>query len=290
MRRFESILSLTLGLGISTGVTVQAQDGAVPLLPPISESTPTSEKPSSNELGNKELGASAKPEVKADAPSDRAPVLALPGMIPRSTRRTSVLKPPSTRLETPALESPLPLEGPTQDQPPLLDTRAPSAAVPDPAKQTLILETVPPDDSDLNRPPASSFETTRPGAAPRSPGLEKPRSTGREPDRNEGLRRQPGLFGRRLLNPFNSGRSNASSSIKVEPGRDPASESALKRRIEDQLKKNFDGKLDQVEVRVVGRDVSIRGRAHRFWQRRGLKRAIESLPILNGLNSNILVD
>jgi len=290
MRRFESILSLTLGLGISTGVTVQAQDGAVPLLPPISESTPAPEKPGSNALENKELGASAKPEIKAEGPSDRAPVLALPGMIPRSTRRTSVLKPPNTRLNTPALESPLPLEGPTQDQPPLLDTRTPSTAVPDQARQTLILESVPHDDSALNRTPTPSLETNRPGGAPGSPGSEKSGSVGRGQDRAESLRRQPGLFGRRLVNPFNTGRSNASSSIKVEPGRDPASESALKRRIEDQLKKNFDGKLDQVEVRVVGRDVSIRGRAHRFWQRRGLKRAIESLPILNGLNSNILVD
>jgi len=42
-----------------------------------------------------------------------------------------------------------------------------------------------------------------------------------------------------------------------------------------------------IEVRVVGRNVAIRAEASRFWQRRSVKRTLESLPGLTGYRTTI---
>ena len=53
-------------------------------------------------------------------------------------------------------------------------------------------------------------------------------------------------------------------SIAVEPSTDPAAEAALKRRVERQIHESLGSRVDDVEVRVTGRDVAIRlGQADR---------------------------
>jgi hypothetical protein len=91
-----------------------------------------------------------------------------------------------------------------------------------------------------------------------------------------------------LLPPFSSPRGEAEhSGITVEPSTDPAAEAALKRRLERQIREALGDRVHEVEVRVVGRDVSIRARATRFWQRRTVRRALESLPGLAGYRSSV---
>jgi hypothetical protein len=78
--------------------------------------------------------------------------------------------------------------------------------------------------------------------------------------------------------------------ITVEPNTDPAADAALKRRLEYQIRTAYGDHLKTLEVRVVGRNVSIHARALRFWQRRGLRRSLESLPSLAGLRKTIEVE
>jgi hypothetical protein len=77
--------------------------------------------------------------------------------------------------------------------------------------------------------------------------------------------------------------------IKVEPRSDPAADAALKRRVETQVREALGPRLRSVEVRVVDRAIHIRAQAARFWQRRAVRRSIESLPALTGHKATIEV-
>jgi hypothetical protein len=102
------------------------------------------------------------------------------------------------------------------------------------------------------------------------------------------LRRTPGILGRFLPPPFSPGRGGAEpTTITVEPSTDPAVEAALKRRIERQVRESLADRVREVEVRVVGRDVTIRAKATRFWQRRAVRRTLETLPGLAGYRPKI---
>jgi hypothetical protein len=98
-------------------------------------------------------------------------------------------------------------------------------------------------------------------------------------------------FGRIFSSPFSGARSlpEAGNPITVVPRSDPAADAALKRRIERQIEDSLGDRVRSVDVRVVGRDVTIRARSTRFWQRRGVRRALESLPGLTGYRSSIAV-
>jgi len=101
-------------------------------------------------------------------------------------------------------------------------------------------------------------------------------------------RRPPSRFGRLLPSPFSAGRGdNDQSAITVEPSTDPASEAALKRRIERQIHESLADRVHDVEVRVVGPEVTIRAKATRFWQRRTVRRSLESLPGLAGYRHKV---
>lgn len=78
--------------------------------------------------------------------------------------------------------------------------------------------------------------------------------------------------------------------LKVEPRIDPAADSALKRRLEAQIRAAVGPHLRDLDVRVIDRNVVIRARADRFWYRRTVRRSIESLPTLSGLRVKVDVD
>jgi hypothetical protein len=119
--------------------------------------------------------------------------------------------------------------------------------------------------------PAPSGPSATPAAAPAAP------------------RRPTSLFTRILPAPLTSGRgdSRAGSAITVEPSTDPAAEAALKRRIERQIHESLGDRVHDVEVRIRDRDVTIRAKATRFWQRRTVRRTLESLPGLAGYRPTI---
>jgi hypothetical protein len=103
-------------------------------------------------------------------------------------------------------------------------------------------------------------------------------------------RRPSSFFGRFLPAPLSLSAirgDNDRSAITVEPSTDPASEAALKRRIERQIHDSLGDRVRDVEVRVVGPEVAVRARATRFWQRRAVRRALESLPGLAGYRHTI---
>ncbi|WP_148593519.1 hypothetical protein [Aquisphaera giovannonii] len=95
--------------------------------------------------------------------------------------------------------------------------------------------------------------------------------------------RSGGLLGRFLAPPAGRERGRAAeSSITVEPLSDPATETALKRRLEKQIQQELGDRVTSAEVRVAGRVVSIRVRVSRFWLRRGVRRSLESFHVPPG--------
>jgi hypothetical protein len=96
------------------------------------------------------------------------------------------------------------------------------------------------------------------------------------------------LFGR-LLGPSSPTAAGAApgSSITVEPRSDPAAESAVRRRIEKQIQQALADRVRSVEVRVAGRNIIIRAQAARFWQRRSVRRSLESLALPSGYRSRV---
>ena len=81
--------------------------------------------------------------------------------------------------------------------------------------------------------------------------------------------------------------SGPGSSITVESRSDPAAEAAVKRRIEKQVEQTLGDRVRSVEVRVTGRTVVFRAQATRFWQRRGVRRSLETLPLPAGYRGRV---
>jgi hypothetical protein len=77
------------------------------------------------------------------------------------------------------------------------------------------------------------------------------------------------------------------SSITVEPRSDPAADAAVKRRIEKQVQQAVGDRVRSVEIRVSGRSVVIRAQAARFWQRRGVRRSLETMPLPSGYRARV---
>ncbi len=71
---------------------------------------------------------------------------------------------------------------------------------------------------------------------------------------------------------------------------DPAADSALKRRVEREIRQAVGSHLRSLEVLVVDRRVIVQASALRFWQRRALRRSIETLPSLAGTRASVHVD
>jgi hypothetical protein len=64
----------------------------------------------------------------------------------------------------------------------------------------------------------------------------------------------------------------------------------VKRRIEREIRTTAGDKLQSVDVRVSGKNVLIVARPARFWQKRGLRRTLESLTSTKGYRARIDVD
>ncbi len=95
------------------------------------------------------------------------------------------------------------------------------------------------------------------------------------------------LFNRWMPRPAAEPENN--SGIKVEPRTDPAADAAIKRRIERQANDAVGDRTKSIDVRVVGRSVTIQARGVKFLQRRTVRRSLESLPGLSGYRSVVEV-
>jgi hypothetical protein len=126
-----------------------------------------------------------------------------------------------------------------------------------------------------------------PGASVSNPPAEKPAAPRSAPSRS------PGLLGRFFETWTGSpSRKDARSPQTkargvVEPRPDATADAANRRKIESEIQDSLGDRLRSVEVRVSGRNVLIVAKASRFWQKRTLKRALETLPGLAGYRARV---
>ena len=106
--------------------------------------------------------------------------------------------------------------------------------------------------------------------------------------------RLPGVLGRIMSqSPAAASRDASSSAAAKARGKsrtEPETDADVKRRIEREIRRSAGDKLQSVEVRVSGKNVLIAGKPLRFWQKRGLRRTLESLPSLKGYRARIEID
>ncbi len=107
----------------------------------------------------------------------------------------------------------------------------------------------------------------------------------------------PGLFGRFFQPPPGAARppsrsssASARQSEKVEEKSEPLTDATVKRKIEKQIRETLGDRVRSLEVRVSGRNVLIVGKATRFWQKRAVRRSLETLPVLEGYRARIQLD
>ena len=109
--------------------------------------------------------------------------------------------------------------------------------------------------------------------------------------------RRPRLFGF-LAGPARSPSTAPPSSKTVTPGRsvaaddlqaDPAAESALKRRIERQAREVVGNRARSVEVKLTGKEAVVQVSGVRFYQKRAVRKQLESIPAISGLRTTISV-
>ncbi len=271
-----------------------------PLEGPSSEPSPTSQH--SRPSPPAPESAVPKNAVSTTAPSQARQMLVIPGVTapPRPAGSTSRPKvPQANRSSDPrsrastaasasppapsALGSPFRLDGGTPTEP------KPGASLPAPIPLTLepLDEHPAPDQKKpaLSSPPVSPV---RPRASNRASESENiPVITRPSP------RRMPGFLGRVLGQPPASsageppGASDTPGRAASKSTTPPDPDAVLKRRIEQQIRANLGDKVQGVAVRVSGRNVLIVAKPTRFWQKRGVYRALESLPALAGLRARI---
>lgn len=301
MRR---IAAATLGLSLAyAGAVAWPQDP--PQLAPPADLPPIVEAP--------ETGSPAADPSEAD----RRPVLAIPAVRSRAASnpgparpapgRPTTPAPPAPPLSIPAYAGPTPIEdlppldapvgaqastlaprqsirpvpGPLDELPPLagpLDQPASRSARPSPAQRSrpngIALETVP-------------EQELKAAGRPRRP---VPNEPNRPSEPEAGRPRRGRFFGLSLPGPP-AAREEPRSSISVEPRSDPASDAALKRRIEREARQILGDRARSVEIRVASRTVYIRAQGVRFLQRRSVRRTLETLPAASGLRTVVeLVD
>ncbi len=277
-----------------------AQDQAPPLTPPALDppaAAPAAATPQPRSAAGSGSSTSSSPTGKPTQanPAESRPLLVIPGVTAPVPAR------PGTRPNRPrpaagaaAADSTAPLAPATSDAallPPIdepppagrdraLTGRSPIPltleSIPDEPPAKLGSERLPADRSAAPRSPRSS--SARPLSEPSAPAATGPATP----------RSSSTMFGR-LLGPTTSRDEPAGSrsSITVEPRSDPTAEAAAKKRIEKQVQQAVGDRVRSVEIRVSGRSVVIRAQAARFWQRRGVRRSLETMPLPSGYRARV---
>jgi hypothetical protein len=241
------------------------------------------------------------------APTPVRPMLVIPGVTIPSQRSGAAVRtkiPQSTRPATSSTPVPS-ATGPSTVAPTNLgspfrpDAAAPVQSVPDASLRDPIPLTLEPLDEDPapdQKKPGPTSARDPSGRAPASTLTEEPKRTPAGP--RPAPWRMPGLLGRVLGQPAaNAARDTSRSDEPASRGAgkaktksEPDTDATVKRRIEQQIRTTLGDKVQSVEVRVTGRNVLIVAHATRFWQKRGVRRSLESLPALSGFRVRIDLD
>jgi hypothetical protein len=278
-RRVMIMVSLWVVLG---GACLALAQDAPPLEPPatdppqpaVSAPKPVSVPP-----------ASARSEVR--------PLLVIPGVTAPAQR--GGLAPKSKTAQPSGAAIPSDRGSPAR---PLSGSRVES--VPAPTSRSKIPLTLEPIDDEPAVSPKNPMSSTSRGSLDWPPGV--PLAHERPPDatpsdRPSAPRSAPsrglGLFGRFLApttsNPPKTESRNPQSTtrVNVDPRPDPTADAATKQKLEREIRDSLGDRLRSVEVRVSGRNVLIVARASRFWQKRTVRRSLETLPGLTGLRARV---
>lgn len=254
MRRMTA--SRSLGLVLACAAAAIARDDGPPLSAP----------------------ADLPPPIEASPAPDHRPVLVVPGLSPSRGGPARTPLPPFEPAG-PLADLP-PLVGPA-DMPAPDSIALPRSALPSSREpHSLTLEPLPEGTLDPDSNPLPRLRPTQRQETPESPTHS----------------RRFRLFGGRILPPPFLGNRSASkpetedAPITVEPRSDPAADAALKRRLQRQIREATGDKIRSLDVRVIDRTVHIVARPTHFWQRRALRRTLESLPALTGYKTTIDVD
>jgi hypothetical protein len=319
MRRNASawlLATLLFSLLGAAPAPARADDGPPPLTPPAS-TPPVVEPPKAPAP----LPAPA-PTPPAARPESR-PVLALPGVTaptnrsprPAPAQVAPILPPPSLApgadgglapLEMPALRRPS-AESPAPELMPLPSERFRGRVIEStPAGEGLL----PPIELPPITPPAGTRSSTAPpvgsmrrpadrividefdGLEPKEmKGLDKDKDKDKSKDRDnppQAPTRRPSLFGSRL-NPFapRGGMGGSDSEVRAEARSDPAADAAIKRRVERQAREVVGDRARGLDVKVVGRSITIQAHGVKLLQRRAVRRSLETMPGLSGYRSTV---
>ncbi|MBV8606712.1 MAG: hypothetical protein JO034_04535 [Singulisphaera sp.] len=271
MRRIEAVRSLRVVLACAATTAVAEEPLALTAPALSAPSEPTGELP---------------PAIEARPGPDPGSVLAVPGIpIPgraaAARPRLPVADPtaPAVSDRPPALIGPVEMSAPPPARPMAPGQPRPPARL----NRPLVLESVPA--PGLPGPsPATNRDPRRPDPGPRATS----------PTTDPLPNRRPSGFLGRLLSPPPPTHSERQTlerdgAAAEESRPDPAADAAMKRRVEHQVREAVGDRVRFVEVRVSGRHVSISARPARFWQRRGVRRALESLPGLDGYRTTVEV-
>ncbi len=157
---------------------------------------------------------------------------------------------------------------------PLEDEPANKAGAPKGAREPAVVE----------RPTLRSLADEKPPIAPLAD----------EPAPEAPPRRSPTFFGRFLgpaatTPPARTDLRSAAAKTRsgADAPADPTTDAAARKRIEREINDALGDRLRSLEVRVSGRNVLIVARASRFWQKRSLRRTLETLPGLAGYRARI---
>ncbi len=264
--------------------------------------------------------APARATIPAPTPESR-PVLAIPGLTMPSTRSPIASYPPS------AAPSPtsVPLAAPIDSGPARYTTPYSSSPVTDrapsfgrgsmnsaPAARSLasgnsgtvnsgVRDSIPLGIEPIaDDPPANQPATNRPNASPATSGSRPPIRSTPGPLTNDYtggsalIRRNLGRVRSYLTQtPENSGPPRPDGLIGPKFAAklaEPEPDAVVKKRVEKQLRETLGDRVKSLEVRVSGRNVLVAAKPAWFWQRRGVKRSIESLPALEGYRVRVDLD
>jgi hypothetical protein len=302
---FRAVLGRSFFVVLCGTSLAMAQDPP-PLEAPASEpdrpkvSATESPKPAQPAAG----AVSAAPNrATASAPPPVRPMLVIPGVTAPAQRPGSIGKPKAALPSSPANSTRAPTNnsGRLSASPPVVGSPfrptapTPGTPVPEGSSLSSIPLTLEPleDDPPRNQTPIGS-------ARPRI-GSDRPSGsiTADESDQ-AGTRtkpapwRLPGVLGR-IMNqsPATTPRDSSARAAAKGGGRtrtEPETDADVKRRIEREIRTSAGDRLQSVDVRVSGKNVVIVARPARFWQKRGLRRTLESLTSTKGYRARIDVD
>ena len=233
----------------------------------------------------------SSPAPAAASALNRRAVLAMPGLTSPSIRAAEA--PP------PALSLDGPLGMPTASP----AARSGLAPLPDQGRSPRVLDDSPLDSGPILEPALPFEKPSRAPAAtgPRSldplPGTPPPRP-GPTAITAPPVRRNR-FFGLLPAQPPPSARGSTRPGTVSAPGlaiasadpkADPAADSALRKRIEGQARVSVGDRAKSVEVKVAGKAATISARGVKFYQKRGVRKSLESLPAITGVRTTIEVN